>query len=672
MAQPHTQNKLSGLAAGLRRPSPGMFVFCTGLAVVLFCGIVFSPVLTAGFVNQDDRLYVYGVGRIWSTTWSEALATFGRVHYPNETGGYFQPVTALSFMLDAWLTARFKSPTTFQFHATNVMLHLFNVGLLFVLLRRFSGSVLWSALPAMVFGLHPVQVEPVAWVAQRMTLLGTFFSLSAMYCYVRYGRSQRFMWMTCVTLLFGAACLSKPVFVGLPVVLLILDIWPLNRGRMPRDVGKPQTQAGTNPPPGCSPWKLLIEKVPLFVLMAACIAKQLWVHAHVQQTPTVSISATEVVAQNLVSFVARIFWPVDLTPYYPFSQGIAGVVGSILGGVLALLALGTLAVVLFRLSRPLFAAAAGATVMVFPALLDVSFAAQLLGDQCLYAALVVPALAAGVWLGSWREPLRRASGRIVATGLMALAMILAAQSHLQAYLWQDGETLYRYTIKHYPKWVPGYVEIIRSYLRQGDLDSALFYAEKAADVAPEDPSTQFYLGHVMLRHPSGRSHEAIAPLRRALASDPDWIDCLQDLGVALARTGQTEEAIVHLEHARDLRPRSADIHLGLGHAYLDVGRPSSARREFQLSLEAQSSPLAHLGLARAWAANDQPEIARKHLATALALDPSIQPRAALAPELTHLRDEPGFEALREETPAARTDVQSERTTATSGPAAAQG
>ncbi len=654
MIQPSLQKLPTEKAAGFRRPSPGMIAFCACLAVVLFCGIVFGPVLTAGLINQDDRLYVSGVGRIWSPTWDEVLATFGRVHYPNETGGYFQPVTALSFMLDAWLESRFESSTTFQFHATNLLLHLINVSLLFILIRRLSGSVLWSVLPVMIFGLHPIAVEAVAWVAQRMTLLGTFFSLSAMYCYIRYGQSRRFMWMTCVTLLFGAACLSKPVFVCLPVVFLIFDIWPLRRGerrtgaRDSMDVRKPRILPGDDPSGGGSPWKLLLEKLPLFVLMAACITKQLCVHTHVQQTPTVSLSATEVVAQNLVSFVARIFWPVDLTPYYPFSQGAAGFVGSILGGLAVFVVLVVLAVVFYRVSRPLFVAAVGGTVLVIPVLLDVSFADQLLGDYCLYSALIVPAVAAGVWLGGLRQPLRLASGRVCAVALMALAMVLASQSHLQAYHWQDGETLYTYTIKKYPKWVPGYVEVIRSYLRQADLDSALYYAEKAVEVAPENPSTQFYLGHVMLRHKSGRSYEAIAPLRKALASDPDWADCLQDLGVALARTGQTEEAIVHLEHARDLRPRSAGIHMGLGHAYLKVGRPASARREFQLSLEAKSSAKAHLGLARAWAANDQPEIARSHLATAIALDPSIRRQAAAAPELKDYRGEPEFEEILEE------------------------
>ena len=129
-------------------------------------------------------------------------------------------------------------------------------------------------------------------------------------------------------------------------------------------------------------------------------------------------------------------------------------------------------------------------------------------------------------------------------------------------------------------------------------------------------------------------------MRAALASDPDWIDCLHDLGVALAENGQVEEAIPYLERARDLRPKSAGVHMALGNAYLRVNRPSSARCEFQLSLAEQNDANAHIGLARAWAANDRLDYAKRHLSTALEMNPALAERAAEYPELSPLRDDP--------------------------------
>ncbi|MBN2559578.1 MAG: tetratricopeptide repeat protein [Phycisphaerae bacterium] len=611
--------------AGPQRPSAGMIAVCVCLGVVLLVGVVYLPVLTAGFVDRTDRYYVFEVGRVRSMDWHEVASAFQRFHRSSAAGLCYQPLTALSLMLDAYVVESNGDWTSanFYFHLTNLLLHVLNTALLFGLARRLSGSTFWAALGALIFGLHPLQVESVAWVAQRPTLLATLFSLLALICYTRYGTTQRIRWFAAVTFCYAAAILSKPTFVGLPVVFLVLDVWPLRR----------------------LTWRPIVEKTPLFLLLIACGVVHYHLQSQVQPIHASSLSGLELMARNITSFAARIAWPVGLSPFYPIDGRTVGTSLSALADVAVGVVLIAAIVAAFRFSRPLFVALAGSVVLVFPGLFNAPFSDQLLGDQYLYAVLVVPVLAWAAWVKTRGNVLRRPWGRCVAMALAAIALVFSVRSNIQTYVWQSGRDLFLHTVSLYPRWSRGYVGLVECSIRNGDLDSALYYAEKAVHAVPDDPSTQFYLGRVLLLHQDGRSIEAIGPLRTALASDPDWIDCLHYLGVALADVGQVEEAIVHLERARDLQPRSAAIRIDLGTAYLKMGRAASARAEFQLAAKEGNDPMANLGLAKAWAVNGNLDYARRHLAVAVALNPRSAVLAARYPELRRLRHEPGFESL---------------------------
>ncbi len=621
-ADKHTQNAHTKLRSA--RPSQGMVAMCACLGIMIFVGAVFSPMLTtgAGFIGNDDKQYVTGVGNIWSFTWHEAARTFQRFHHPSGTGYYYQPLTALSFMVDARLAVDWAT-AAFSFHLTNILLHVLNVALVFALVRLISGSTLWSILGALIFGLHPVQVESVAWISQRMTLLATFFTLLTLIFYMRYGATRRFRWLFLVTFFYLAAILSKPTFIAIPVVLLILDVWPLQR----------------------LTWRPIIEKTPLLILAATCGTVHYHLQAFTEPARITDIGGLGLLFRNAASLVTRTLWPVDLTPFNPVSHRAADTLFGAVADVAVVVLLLGVVLAAFRFSRPLFLAVAGAVVFVLPAMFNAPFADRLLGDQYLYAVLIVPLVAWAAWLKTRGNLLRHPWGRCVAVAAAAVGMIFAARSNIQTYIWQNNRSLYEHTVALYPHWASGYVGLVESAIQESDLDSALRFAKKAVDTDPKDPSTQFYLGRVLLLHRDGRSAEAVAPLRRALESDPDWIDCLHHLGIALADTGRLEEAIMHLGRARDLQPRSSSIRIDLGTAYLKANLPASARSEFQMALKERSGPMAHLGLAKAWADNDLPAYALRHLAVAVAQEPHCAVLAARYPSLRRLRSEPGFETL---------------------------
>ena len=617
------------------RPSRAMVSFFCALGVVVVVGLVYLPVLSAGYANEDDHHYLFGVGHVWSPGWQELADVFtrGRVHHPSATSGYYQPLVALSFMADASLTSRSEA-RWFQFHMTNLCLHVINVVLLYSLLRRLSSSIAWPILLSLVFAVHPVQAASVAWVSMRMTLLGGTFALLALGFYVRYAESLRWRWMCAVVVSYCAAILCGPAFIVLPLVFLALDAWPHRRYRV-REDGVDRRS-----------WLPLLEKIPLMTVTCAGIGIQALIHL----SASTGISAAEALARaplNVASLTRRLLWPVDLSPHGPAVAPAGGSVVSIVIGTGLIVLLAAVLLWSFRRSRPVFTALLGALLFVLPAFLQIPFGELLLGDSYLYAVLIVPFMVLSSWL-KLRQSDRGAGAPIWATvGLAAVVVFYCFETNAQASVWHGSRTLYERTTQLYPNWVFGHIGLVETSIAEDEPEPALAHARKAVTVAPEDPTAQFYWGTALLLQDGDRSADAVAPLQKALEADSDWIECLQNVSLALARSGRTDEAIAYLEQARNLRPESPGIRMGLGNAYLRVNRFASARGEFAEALRRRNVPSVHLGLAIAWAANEMPDQARRHLSVAVARDPSIAGRAGRSAHLRKLRDHPGFDGLLE-------------------------
>ena len=596
------------IARPVAAPS-GVNAICTALGVALVCGAVLQPVLMAGFVSRDDGKYLSQAGRIRDLGREDVRAAFSSYSLPAETGGYYQPLTLLSLALDARL-ATDHSTTPFQFHLTNLTIHLANVLLVFFLLRQFGATLWFCALGSLLFGLHPIQTASVAWVSQRGTLLGGFFAITAVTCHARIVRGGSLWWCTPATLLYAAAILCHPLLLPLPIVMLLLDVWPGRR----------------------SGWAPIIEKAPLLAVFLIGASLQIMVHSRRPSLISSELGSFEVIGGSLVSFVTRIAWPPAVSVFYPADRTIVSSMNlaAIVAVAAGLIVVGAWS---FRRSRAVFTALCGAVVLTCPALLDAAYADSLLGDKYLYLVLLVPLIALAVRIQALTGPTRR---RMVGYLAGSAVAICATYSYLQTFAWLSSRDMYEETVRRFPRWPRGYTGLVEAYLQDSDLDTALQYAERAVRVAPQDPDIQFYLVTTLLRHRVSLSAEAVAPLRKAPRSNPNWIACLQNLGVALAKSGHNDKAIEYLEKARDLDPASAAIRTGLGHAYLRVQRPAAARAELQEALRHKNDPIIHLGLAMAWAENDADDQARRHLAIALSRDPSLAERAAASPALRRL------------------------------------
>jgi len=226
-------------------------LICLGLVISII--VCYGQVKNFEFINFDDPLYVTenkhvrsGVNKeniIWAFGLEEKIRT------------YWHPLSWLSHMLDV----QFYGMNPGQHHLTNVMLHILNTLLLFYLLHRMTGAVWQSAFVAALFAVHPINVESVAWVAERKNVLSTFFWMLTLLTYAFYaekpGVVKYIVMLTCVAL----GLLAKPMLVTLPFVLLLLDIWPLGRIKLLRS-GSDHRRIITH---------IIVEKVPLFFFIRA-------------------------------------------------------------------------------------------------------------------------------------------------------------------------------------------------------------------------------------------------------------------------------------------------------------------------------------------------------------------------------------------------------------------
>ena len=295
-------------------PSPGdkrIVIYC--LLLVAGTLAVYNPVVVNGFIDFDDSAYLLKNSHVQSgLSWDTVKWSLTTFHESN-----WHPLTWMSHALDCQIFH--LNPV--GHHYTNVLLHAANAVLLFLLLWRATGSVGASLLVAALFAVHPVNVESVAWAAERKNVLSMFFFLLAIHAYDRYARTGRRSLYLVLVFLFALGLMAKPQIVTLPFVLLLWDYWPLQRIGTGAD-GSGSLAASTPR----SVMFLIWEKLPLFVLAAAdSVVTAIAQHKGkaVRSISEFSMSARlENAVVSYVRYIGKAFWPSRLAPMYPRPEGL--------------------------------------------------------------------------------------------------------------------------------------------------------------------------------------------------------------------------------------------------------------------------------------------------------------------------------------------------------------
>lgn len=510
-------------------------IACIALAAAIL--LVYWPVQTFDFVNYDDTYYVTANPQVQQGLTLEGIRwSFGTFMAAN-----WHPLTWISHMID-FEFYRFNAG---GHHWNSLQIHLVNTLLLFVVLRFLTGALWSSAAVAGLFGLHPLHVESVAWIAERKDLLSGFFWILAMGLYGRYVKVPNVPRYLLVGAALALGLLSKPMVVTLPFVLLLLDYWPISRWDSARTVFDPwfnRSETFRNRPL----LRLAAEKVPLLFLVAgSCVATLLAQKAGNAMVPLEMVPLDVRVGNAVVSYgvyIRKMFWPDDLAMLYTH-MGMPALWKIAASGVL-LVALTCLAVAQSRARPYLLVGWFWFLGTLVPVIGIVQVGSQALADRYTYLPLIGLFIVI-VWgmksIFDAVPPVRWPMAALTAVCMIALMLL----SRAQVQTWENNFTLY----------------------------------EQALRVTEVNPVAHNNLGAAYFA--AGSCEKAIPHFQKALAIKRDYADPLINLGVCAVTEGKSRDALDYFRRAIEINPRETRVRMSLGILLMEQGFREEAEREFR-------------------------------------------------------------------------------------------
>lgn len=604
------------------------------MAVVIACltFLVYLPGLGNGFVDWDDTQYIVQNTKIKSLRWE--LFRWALFDYRTNL---WHPLTWLSHAVDyaVW------DLNPFGHHLTNNILHAINTGVVFwlssIFIRLASISNLEfkavdtrflfvaSGTTALLFGLHPIHVESVAWVAERKDLLYSLFYMASTIAYLYYAQSMtsggkqtwfrhRLYWLALG--LFFLSLASKPMAVTLPAVLLILDWYPLRRTEQRRSL-----------------WPLLLEKIPFVALSAGVSLLTILAQKSVGglkslENATIGIRIA-VAFKSLTEYLWNLAIPVKLLPFYPYPKDASLVKPAYIAAVLLVILITAYCIKVAKQQKIFLAAWCYFVVTVFPVLGFFQAGWQAMADRFMYLPSLGPLLVTGIGCAYiWGKIDSTGNNRIVLRACFAVVMLATSFVMIQITLkqtaiWKNSVTLWEYNVKRTAKIYPEalflrgsayrdekqYDKAIEDFSKAITLDTtyALAYIERAGVFLEKkqyalsiedarrgislDPKLEY--GHVIrgtAYFMTGDTSRAIDEYNAAIAKKPDSTPAFIGRGFASKSRGETVNAIQDYTKALSIDPGLADIYLARGDLYLSSGLKELATKDFQKACRLGNQP----------------------------------------------------------------------------------
>jgi Tfp pilus assembly protein PilF len=578
------------------------------IALVTFAA--FLPALQNQFVWDDDENFVdnyhyRGLG------WTQLRWMWTAFHL-----GHYIPLTWMTFGLDYLLWG--MNPV--GYHLTNLVAHAANAALFYLVAFRIlalamPGPVkpgqarlaLSASIAALLFALHPLRVESVAWATERRDVLSGLFYVLTILAYLRAWdrEGERGRWYWVAVALFGCALLSKSMAVNLPVVLLILDVYPLRR------------LGGATGWWGAPARRVYVEKIPFFLLAAAASAITFMANTVMASLDQLSVlGRLAISAYSLSFYLWKTVAPVSLSPLYELGPVDPWATPFLLsyGGVLAITALAWAR----RRRWPGLATAWLAYVVILLPVLGVfQNGPQIAADRYTYLAGLGWAILTGAGLRCSRRPLS-----FVSIGLVVVLFVgFGTLTWNQVHVWQDTEKLWAHALAIDPKSPTAHLNVGAVLADQGKLAEAIEHYRQALHFKPDYAFAHYNLGTALARR--GQPAEAAEHYRRALAIKPDYAGALNNWGNTLTQMGKLAEAVELYRRALTIKPDYADAHYNLGVALAQQGKPAEAIELFQRALKIRPDYAdAHRNWGSVLAQQGKPAEADEHFRRALRIRPA--------------------------------------------------
>ena len=617
---PATRNKSSESPNSVSSKPASSWAFPAIIFIVTW--VIFLPVLRNEFVDWDDVFNLVNNPHYRGLGWNQLRWMFTTFHL-----GPYQPLSWMTYGLDYLIWG--MNPT--GYHLTNLILHAANGVFLYFVSRRLlaaafsiSDSGSWqldasAAFAALFFAIHPLRVESVAWATERRDVLSGFFYLGTIYFYVRAGLNreskQRWRWLGFALIAYGLSLLSKATSITLPVVLILLDFFPLRRLAL-----SPKTWLS---PPYRN---VLYEKLPFFILaIVFAVIALLGQHAAgaLQNYETILRVAQALYA--LCFYLWKTVVPIHLSPVYELPIDFSQWIWVFVIGVTGAIAIG---IIFYFFRRPaLIVSWLYYVIVLLPVSGIVAIGPQLVADRYSYLACLSWALVAGggfllaLTLVS-RKKRGLLSAKFVWGVAAAILVVLGTLTWRQTKVWRDSRTLWEYVMAVEPASSIAADALGKLSEAEGKEDQALEFYRRAVSINRVNAGAQFNLAKLLAR--KGQLQDAMVHYRAALLSDPQDAQAHNNLGLLLAVQGETTEALEHLYKAIEIDPGNARAFFNLARVFAKQGQLEKAAQNYRQALKLDPDQFEiHVGLGTVLQKQGHLAEAKERLETAVKLKPDF-------------------------------------------------
>ena len=542
------------------------------LFIIVVTLVVYWQVQDHDFINFDDPTYITENRQVRKGLTTDGLQWAFSLEDKEKT--YWHPLTWLSHMMDVHVHGLVAG----RHLLTNVFLHICNALLLFYILRRMTGAQWPSAVVALLFALHPLNVEAVAWVTERKSVLSTFFWMLSLLVYHFYTTRPGPGRYVLVLASFSLGLMAKPMLVTLPLVFFLLDYWPLGRLRLQKSAGQSRL----------SPiLYLTVEKIPFLLLSVVSI---FWSTLSLQRYDNfISLAVVPLhirIGNALVSYVGyiqKMILPYNLCVYYPYPEMLP--LWQVLGAALILAGVTVVLIRYFRMKPYLLVGWLWYLVTLVPVLGLVQAGLwPAMADRFVYVPMI------GLWIMiAWGGyEFAEHKRYIISTVAVVLAIMvsLLTVTGLQIGHWKNSTALFEQALRVDTNNALAHNNLGVALRKQGRIEAAIIHYDAALRLKPDYPAAHHNLGLALMR--VGQIDEAVAHFNQALELKPDFKIAHNSLQTALASRRIITEKIAKFEAALERSPDNHELHYQLGNLYDGAGDRDKAIAHYREAVRIRS------------------------------------------------------------------------------------
>ena len=571
------------------------------------------------FINFDDNIYVTENQHVKEGISFKNIIWAFNINDRNDKV-YWHPLTWLSHMLDY----EFFGLNAGLHHLISLCFHITNVLLLFLALRLMTGMIWQSAFVAAVFAVHPINVDSVAWIAERKNVLSSMFWLLCMVSYFYYTKKPCLYRYLFVIMTMAAGLMAKPMLVTLPFVFLLLDFWPLNRIHLSDFktslLNFHQFQIRKN-----IIIKLLVEKIPLLLLSFLTFifsSMSLYKSQQIISTDTIPLSLRiSNIPVSYVKYMIKMVWPQNLAIHYPFPAGIP--ISHIISSSMVLIFVTIAVTMLIKKAPYLFIGWFWFVGTLFP----VSGLIQggrwpEMAERWMYVPGIGLLIMISWGVGALLSKIPKSRFIIVLLAMVVLTALIISTRNQTAH-WQNSISLFTHTLTVSPNNAVAHNNIGTELNKAGRAEEAIVHFNQALRINPVHDSANYNMGLALDK--LGRTDEAINYYQQAIRIKPDYVDALYNLSVDLEKKDHMKEAIRYYEQLLQIDPYFEKAHNNLGNVLDKLGRTDEAIKHYLQAIRINPDfDHAYYNLGNALQKTGRPDEAISYFSKALRINPNLE------------------------------------------------